>query len=147
MCRFYPTELVCSLPYDFYPLKARLGGLALCVTFWGCFLLLQLSEPSADNSLLPHSSSFVLLALAVAVAQSTETEFLSCVSLIPHHLRRRERESSEHAAQQGTLVILLLLEQICPKSKCLFFGFLTTLSEGHSGGSYTDNTDISQFIR
>lgn len=122
--RFFPTVLIYSLPYDFYPLKAQLRGLVSCIMFWGCLLLLHLSEPSAINSLLPYPFSLTLLASAVPVAQSTETEFLSCVGLIPHSLRRKqEGERSDHTAQQCTLVILLLLEQICWEWKWLFSGF------------------------
>lgn len=80
-CAYLQPSLI-PVPYQ-SPVSIVHNGLGYC-------LLLHLSEPSANNSLLLYSFSLTLFALAVAVAQSTETEFLSCVSLTMtlHSLRR-----------------------------------------------------------
>lgn len=103
--RFYPTVLIYTLLYNFYPLKSQF---VLYVMVWGRFLL-HLSEPSAKNRLFPYSFSLIFLALAVAVAQSSETEFLSCLGLTPCGLRRRWGESMD----------MLLSNTLC--SSCCFW--------------------------
>jgi len=46
------------------------------------------SEPPANNTLLSYPFLHILLALAMAVAQPTETNILSCVGVTLHCLRR-----------------------------------------------------------